>query len=115
MSYQLNLNDSTSREAQYATLTHELGHLYCGHLGTDNPCWWSDRRGLDLSVREFETESISCLVCHRLGIESPSDCYLNGYLQSKKEVPPISLDRVLVASGLIKNMGKKLLAVRIMN
>ena len=112
VSYELNLNESTSREAQYATLTHELGHLYCGHLGTDNPRWWPDRRGLDISVREFEAESISYLVCHRLGIESPSDRYLNGYLQSKDKVPPISLDRVLAASGLIENMGKKLLPTR---
>ena len=30
--YELLLNDCLSREAQYATLVHELAHLYCGHF-----------------------------------------------------------------------------------
>jgi hypothetical protein len=32
--YELLLNSSHSAEAKYATVAHELGHLYCGHLGT---------------------------------------------------------------------------------
>jgi hypothetical protein len=35
--YELLLNSNLSREARYATLVHELGHLYCGHLGTPKP------------------------------------------------------------------------------
>ena len=41
--YCLLLNENLSRESHYATLTHELGHLYCGHLGTPNRKWWPDR------------------------------------------------------------------------
>ena len=55
--YELLLNTNLSREARYATLVHELGHLYCGHLGTPEPKWWPDRRGLPLEIREFEAES----------------------------------------------------------
>lgn len=111
--YELLLNDTLSREAKYGTLVHELGHLYCGHLGTSNSKWWPDRRGLELSAREFEAESVSFLVCKRLGIETPSDEYLNGYLNgrdgSDAEIPSISLDRVVVVSGMIESMGKRLL------
>ena len=32
--YSLELKQEASNEDNYATLTHELGHLYCGHLGT---------------------------------------------------------------------------------
>ena len=39
-------NLSASRESRYATIVHELGHLYCGHLGTPNAKWWPDRLGL---------------------------------------------------------------------
>lgn len=103
--YELLLNSDHSREAQYATLVHELAHLYCGHLGTRNPKWWRDRRGLDLATREFEAESVCYLVCKRLGINNPSDEYLAGYMKSSSQVPEISLECVMVACGLIEKMG----------
>jgi len=52
------LNAKHSPEAQYASLAHELAHLYCGHLGTPDPTWWPDRRGLSHASREFEAESV---------------------------------------------------------
>ena len=70
-------HDDTSR---YATLVHELGHLYCGHLGTPHDRWWPDRRGLTQQVEEFEAESVAYLVCHRVGILPTSDQYLSGHL-----------------------------------
>jgi hypothetical protein len=70
--YELLLNKRHSREAQYATLVHELAHLYCGHLGSPDPRWWPDRRGFALDLMEFEAESVSYLVCTRLGIATPS-------------------------------------------
>ena len=42
--YKLMLNSNHSVETKYATLVHELAHLYCGHLGTPNEKWWQDRR-----------------------------------------------------------------------
>ena len=63
--YELLLNSRQPREEQYATLVHELGHLYCGHLGSPNQKHWPDRRKLDRQVEECEAESISYLVCTR--------------------------------------------------
>ena len=77
--FELLLNSRQSREEQYATLVHELGHLYCGHLGSPNQKHWPDRRKLDRQVEECEAESISYLVCTRLGIETPSAEYLADY------------------------------------
>ena len=110
--YELVLSESMTREAQYGTLVHELGHLYCGHLGSRNQKWWPNRQGLELKIREFEAESVSYLVCQRLGIDSPSEEYLNGYLKVNGNVPDISLERVFVVSGLIEQMGKKRLPLR---
>jgi hypothetical protein len=110
--YELLLNSKLSAEAKYATLVHELGHLYCDHLGTPNEKWWPDRRGLTHEIREFEAESVCYLVCSRLGIVNPSDKYLAGYLREHSETPPISLDCVMKAAGLIEQMGRDRLKPR---
>jgi len=34
--YDMVTNEKLSQEARYATIVHELAHLYCGHLGTPN-------------------------------------------------------------------------------
>ncbi len=110
--YALLLNANLSAEARYATLVHELAHLYCGHLGTPNDKWWPDRRGLDYAAAEFEAESVCYLVCERVGIENPSDQYLAGYLGAKEQIPSISLDCVMKTAGLIERMGRERLGVR---
>lgn len=111
--YYLSLNKNHSTESRYATLAHELGHLYAGHLGTPNDKWWPDRRGLDQNVREFEAESVCYLVCSRLGIDNPSAEYLSGYLKANAEIPKISLDCVMKAAGLIEQMGREKLKARV--
>lgn len=110
--YEILLNSALSREARYATLVHELAHLYCGHLGTPDPKWWPDRSRLPLEMREFEAESVSYLICSRLGIDNPSDTYLSHYLKDHEETPPISLERVMAAAGLIEEMGRRRLKPR---
>ena len=110
--YELLLNSNLSAEARYATLVHELGHLYCGHLGTLDEKWWPDRPGMPLSIREFEAESVCFLVCTRLGIDNASDEYLAGYVRKYNSTPPISLDAVLRSSWLIERMGQRSLGLR---
>lgn len=110
--YELLLNGRHSTEAKYATLAHELGHLYCGHLGTPNDKWWPDRRGLGDEICEFEAESVCYLLCSRLGIDNPSDEYLAGYLKAHDETPPISFESVMKAAGLVEHMGRERLKLR---
>lgn len=105
--YDILYNEQSNRETRYATLAHELGHLYCGHLGTPNAKWWPDRYGLDGNTEEFEAESTAFLVCGRLRIETPSAEYLAGYLGTNAEVPKISVDAVMKAAGLIEKMGRE--------
>jgi hypothetical protein len=104
--YDIVLNAHHSVTARFSTLVHELAHLYCGHLGLPfADCkWWPDRTGLELATQEFEAESITYLVCIRLGVEPPSAEYLAGYLGKEKKLPQISLERILVAAGLIEKM-----------
>jgi hypothetical protein len=106
------LNGNLSDETNYATLTHELGHLYCGHVGTPNARWWPNRRGLGRNVEEFEAESVSYLVCRRADLDTPAAEYLHGYLEANEQVPAISLDVVFKASQRIEAMRKKKLPIR---
>ncbi len=110
--YDLIVNQNHTPETQFATLVHELGHLYCGHIGTPNPRWWPDRRGLLPDVAELEAESIVYLVCQRQGVAVPSESYLHEYLEGHDEAPPISLDRVLKVARLIEEMSLEPVALR---
>jgi hypothetical protein len=110
--YELLFSGKLSSEAIYATLVHELAHLYCGHLGTPNKKWWPNRFGLSHTTEEFEAESVAYLVCARLGIENPSAAYLSGFVKTKEKLPEISLECVVKAAGLIENMGKMSLKPR---
>jgi hypothetical protein len=110
--FELLLNSVLSAEARFGTLVHELAHLYCGHLGTPNARWWPDRQNLSLAVREFEAESVSYLVCTRLGIDTASDEYLAGYVRRCPATPPISLDRVMKSVWLLEQMGRASLGLR---
>ncbi|MBL7179012.1 MAG: hypothetical protein ISS65_02235 [Desulfobacterales bacterium] len=105
--YELLFSKKLSPEARYTTLVHELAHLYCGHLGTPNKKWWPDRLGLSHAEAEFEAESVTYLVCARVGIENPSAAYLSGYVKTNEKLPKISLECVMKAAGLIENMGKE--------
>lgn len=101
------VNKNHSIKEKFATIAHELGHLHCGHLGIQVRGFCNDRRHLDKSTMEFEAESVSWLVCERASIHSPSAQYLNGYLDTNKRIPPISLEAVFKTAGLIESMMEK--------
>lgn len=104
--YNMVVNKTHPLETKFATILHELGHIYCGHLGTPDPKWkgWEDRRHLELNQIEFEAESVCWLICERQGIENPSAAYLSGYLDNNEKIPDISIDTVLKVTGIIESM-----------
>jgi len=110
--YCLELKQEASNEENYATLAHELGHLYCGHLGTPYSKWWPDRTETTHQIREIEAESAAHLVCSRFGLQNPSEKYLAGYVDPDADMPPISLECIMKAAGLIERMAKLSLPLR---
>ncbi|MBQ9407462.1 MAG: ImmA/IrrE family metallo-endopeptidase [Desulfovibrio sp.] len=111
--YIMIVNKNHSKEEKFATITHELGHLYCGHLGTPDIKWWSDRHDQKIEICEFEAECVSWLVCERNNIKNPSAEYLSGYVEKNGQIPQISLENVLKASGMIeKKMHNSYLPIR---
>src|SRR5882757_2886362 len=67
---------------------------------------WPDRKNLSQVAQEFEAESVSYLVCARLGIDTASDEYLAGYVRRCPVAPAISLDRVMKSVWLLEQMGR---------
>ena len=47
------------------------------------------------------------LVCLRCGIDISSEQYLSHYVWEREQVPPISLERVMKAAGLIESMSRR--------
>jgi len=99
---------------RYATLCHELAHLYCGHLGTHNATWWPDRHSVvDHRTAEFEAESVSAIAVWRLDPSAAMPPYLAQHLSSEPDVPPrMSLERVTQAAGLVCRMAQERLGLR---
>ena len=110
--YHVDINACHNPTEQFCTLTHELGHLYLGHLGRPFEKWWPDRQGLDERVVEFEAESVSWLLCERLGLPNRSAEYLSGYLGSHEEVPNIDLDGIFRVVNQIESMTQRILPRR---
>ena len=111
--YEMLVNaNGQSPEAQYATIAHELAHLYCGHLGTPDIKLWPDRQRLNHETEEFEAESVSFMVCQRQGIQTTSPEYLSQFVKDHTDIPTISMESVMKAAGLIESMSCQKLKIR---
>ncbi|MBT7915348.1 ImmA/IrrE family metallo-endopeptidase, partial [Candidatus Bathyarchaeota archaeon] len=100
------LNRDHSQEDRYATLAHELAHIFCGHLGVHEEDWWKGRAKLDNQQAEIEAESVAYLVCRRRGLLASSEKYLADYINDDAEMPPFSLHTIFQATAFIEEMGK---------
>ncbi len=99
------INKNYSKENQFATLCHELAHLMLGHLGKFSNCQCEDRKNLSTGVKEIEAESVSWLICNRLGLNVNSDNYLFTYLHNnEKLLNEINIDLILTTAGKIENI-----------
>jgi hypothetical protein len=105
------LNADHDVSTQYATLVHELAHLYCGHLGTPDERWWPHRTRLGRATEEFEAEAVAFIVCRRIDEHVRFPPYL-AHVLGKDELPAFSLDRVVKAAGDIEAMGRRNLPPR---
>ena len=101
----LSVNRNVSKGEWFASVCHELGHLFCFHLTAPNT--WKDwpLRQISIDAVEFEAESVAWLVCEIMGIENPSEMYLSNYLNDNDEIPyDVSVDRILSATKEILNL-----------
>lgn len=97
---------------KFAILMHELGHIFLGHLGTDEDQWWPCRINLTHSSVEIEAECVSFVVCERLGIKTSSEKYLATYLKNKSIPESVSLDLIVKVASKLEKMSIELLPVK---
>jgi hypothetical protein len=103
--YETRVNHSFDPSERYATLAHELAHLYCGHLGAHEQDRWPDRGSVSTEVAEFEAESAAFIACQRLDDDAAMPPYLAQFLEGTPEVPDgISLERIAFAAGQVVEM-----------
>ena len=103
--YLISVNSKAENGEAFASICHELGHLFCQHLSY--PRGWKqwDVRRITHAAQEFEAESVSWLICELLGIGNPSEQYLSGYLDNNSEIPSeVSIERILSATKDVWNM-----------
>lgn len=101
--FSMTVNRNLDTATKLATIYHELGHVFCGHLFSPQ-IKLPQRYYLSEEEREFEAESVCWLLCERQGIVNHSAEYLNDYLGKNGEIPNISVDAVLKAVGAIEQI-----------
>jgi hypothetical protein len=104
------INANLDAPSRWATLVHEVGHVYCGHCGRHERGWWSDRRtlpGLHPSmqddIREFEAEAVAWIVASRADIETNSVEYLAAKV-APLDNERVDIDAVLQAANHIESI-----------
>ncbi len=103
--YLLSINKNAQKGECFASICHELGHFFCQHLVAPHDWEKWPVRNLSHAAKEFEAESVSWLICERLGIGNPSEKYLSGYLAANNEIPSeVSIERILYAVKEVWNM-----------
>lgn len=111
-SYRVLVNDRLTEPQQFVTLIHELGHMFCGHLGACHggrskreESGWPDRRALGHNEREIEAEAVAYIVAKRAGVETRAVDYLSSHAKAAK-LDHIDVDLVVRAAARIERLGK---------
>ena len=105
-SYLILIDRTHSLEDRYSSLIHELGHIFCSHLGVDRHAWWPEREDLNIDGEEIESDAAAYLVCERLGLQASSAKHLSNYIETNHALHVFSLNAVLQSVGYLEDMGK---------
>lgn len=102
--YSVRLNKIHDPNVQFATLVHELAHLYLGHLGADKFLKIPERLNKSHDTKELEAESVCYIVCQRNNIRPNSESYLKDFVNDKLSVEDMDLYALLKAAGQIETI-----------
>jgi hypothetical protein len=102
--YELEVNRHHAPPVQLATLAHELGHLYLGHLGQDSERNIPARPFMNRTQREIEAESVAYLVCARNGVGCKSETYLSNYVCKNTTIEHLDIYQIMRAAGQVEGL-----------
>jgi hypothetical protein len=100
--FRIRLNAKHDLATRFATLAHELGHIYCGHVGAESRGRWPGRRQLSYEQREVEAEAVSWLVCERNGVKTKSREYLIDLIK-RADFSGISMYAIFEAANRVES------------
>lgn len=113
-SLEIALKEGMSYEQNLAVLIHELGHLFLGHTGhlvlrqiTKEGKVKEIKlmqRKMTRTAEELEAETISFLICKKLGLETRAAEYLAGYISSDKDLEQFSHELVIKIADKIEEI-----------
>jgi antirestriction protein ArdC len=97
------LNRQLDAASTFSTLAHELGHIYCGHLGEGpNAAWPARRQQLGEAEQELEAEAVCYIVCQRNGVKTRSAEYLADHAEHA-DLEKISIFSIYEAANRIES------------
>jgi hypothetical protein len=102
--YRIRLNKAHDPNVRFATLIHELAHLFLGHLGMDAYLKIPARSNIPHELRELEAESVCFIVCRRNDVEPDSYRYLAGYVHQNMTLEHLDLYVILKVAGQIETL-----------
>ena len=102
--YRMLVNRNHAPPVRFATLAHELAHLFLGHLGLDKALHVPDRRNLSHQQEELEAESVAFIVCKRNGVTSKSETYLANFVTQNSTVDDLDIYQVMRAAGQVETL-----------
>jgi hypothetical protein len=100
--YRVRINAKHDLPTRFATLAHELGHVFCGHLGADLQGRWPARPGLSHTQCELEAEAVAWLVCQRTGVSPRSKEYLSS-LATPDNIKSVSAYAIFDAANRVES------------
>lgn len=100
--FRVKLNAKHDLPTRFATLAHELGHIYCGHVGADSIGRWPDRSSLSHAQVELEAEAVAWLVCQRNKVETKSREYLNSLIKDA-DLTGVSMYAIYEAANRVES------------
>lgn len=110
--FRIIVNDRLEPGERFVTLAHELGHIFCGHLGSctsrsgkDEESGWPDRRSVGTHEKEVEAEAIAYLVASRAGLVTGSAAYLKIHAE-RSDMNKIDVELIVRAAARIERLAK---------
>jgi antirestriction protein ArdC len=108
-SYRITVNDRLETEERFVTLVHELGHVFCGHLGAcssrgnNDEGSWPDRRNLGKHEKEIEAEIVAYMVAARAGLVPASAKYLSDHA-SRGDISLVNQELIVRSAARVERL-----------